>query len=55
MPNTITLNEQQLAQIINKGIKYTLKEAAENENFKGFIKGLGGASRELNKAFKTTE
>ena len=43
MTDTITLNEQQLRAIISEGIKRTLKEASEDENFKGFMKGLGGA------------
>lgn len=54
MSRTITLNEQQLTQIINEGIKYTLKEAVENENFKGFIKGFGGAFKGAKQGFQNS-
>ena len=54
MTDTITLNEQQLRAIISEGIKRTLKEASEDENFKGFMKGLGGAFKGAKQGFQNS-
>lgn len=54
MANTFNLNEEQLRQIINEGIRRTLEEAMENENFKGFIKGLGGAFKGMKQGFQNS-
>lgn len=54
MYRTITLNEEQLRRIIKEGIKYTLMEASANENFRGFMKGLGGAFKGAKQGFQNS-